>query len=71
MKSAPKGENQGNGKVNEPTESLGKEKIKHIEEDSESSSPMEKRPTKVTHEGPGKMKNKKKRTRGSSRELTK
>ncbi|MFQ6658804.1 hypothetical protein Gotur_027916 [Gossypium turneri] len=70
MESELNGETQGNEEINESVEPKGKEKTKQIEEESRSSSPMEKRPTKLSREGCGKMRNKRKRARGSCGELT-
>ncbi|KAK5824951.1 hypothetical protein PVK06_019746 [Gossypium arboreum] len=46
----------------------GKEKVRVGEKDSESYSPMEKRPTKPARDGRGRMKCKRKRTKRSNGE---
>ncbi|MBA0880165.1 hypothetical protein Goshw_014377, partial [Gossypium schwendimanii] len=70
MESELNGETQGNEEINESVEPKGKEKTKQIEEESRSRSPMEKCPTKLSREGCRKMRNKRKRARGSCGELT-
>ncbi|MBA0707726.1 hypothetical protein Golax_019747 [Gossypium laxum] len=56
------------GEENDITLLKEKEKAKAGEEESESCSPMEKRPTKLAHDGGGKMRCKRKRVKGSNGE---
>ncbi|PPD89486.1 hypothetical protein GOBAR_DD13579 [Gossypium barbadense] len=56
------------GEENNITLLKEKEKAKAGEEESESCSPMEKRPTKLAHNGGGKMRCKRKRVKGSNGE---
>ncbi|MBA0772098.1 hypothetical protein Gotri_007534 [Gossypium trilobum] len=58
----------GNGEVNTFTMVKEKDKAKAMEEESASSSPMEKRPTKVIRDSLGKFKCKRKRIRGNNGE---
>ncbi|MBA0556589.1 hypothetical protein Golob_026674, partial [Gossypium lobatum] len=56
------------GDENDPTRLKEKEKARIGEEDSESSSPIEKRPTKIIRDGGGRMRCKRKITKGGNRE---
>ncbi|MBA0788113.1 hypothetical protein Gotri_028180, partial [Gossypium trilobum] len=69
VKSELKGKTQGNTKLNVPGKTKEKEKTKLTKEDSGSSFQVEKRSLKLCRETCGKLSNKKKRARGSSREL--
>ncbi|MBA0556227.1 hypothetical protein Golob_026343, partial [Gossypium lobatum] len=62
------GNKDGNGEENDLTMPKGKDKARVVEEESESYSPMEKRLTKITRDGMGKMKCKRKRMKGSNGE---